>query len=199
MLFAAGAVWGEQWVHSLSARNGQIVRSTTWWTLAVAGLCTAAVTLPLAPFNSAWWRLADRVNGNFNYEIGYRELVERIAKVRDTLPMEERARLGILVVDVGEAGAVNLYGPRFSLPGAISGMNSYWLRGFGNPPPETLIVVGMNRSFLDKSLASCQLVGQLTDGYAKVNSALNGYTDIFVCRRLHQPWPDFWKHFQSYG
>ena len=199
MLFAAGSVWGEQWVQSLSARNAETVRSTSWWTLAVAGLCTAAVTLPLAPFNSAWWRLADRVNGNFNYEIGYRELVERIAKVRDTLPMEERARLGILVADVGEAGAVNLYGPPFSLPRAISGMNSYWLRGFGNPPPETLIVVGMNRNFLDKSFASCQLVGHFTDGYEKVNTALNGYTDIFVCRRLHQPWPAFWKHLQSYG
>jgi hypothetical protein len=28
---------------------------------------------------------------------------------------------------------------------AICGMNSHWLRGYGDPPPETVIVVGMSR------------------------------------------------------
>ncbi|HMD98371.1 MAG TPA: hypothetical protein VKM93_13700 [Terriglobia bacterium] len=31
------------------------------------------------------------MNGYFNYEIGWPELVERAAKVRDALPLEERA------------------------------------------------------------------------------------------------------------
>ena len=83
-------------------------------------LCASALTLPMAPLNSAWWRVANRMNGAFNYEIGYREMVATVAKVRDTLPVEERARLGVFAGDVGEAGAINLYGPAYGLPTAIS-------------------------------------------------------------------------------
>ncbi|HMD98370.1 MAG TPA: hypothetical protein VKM93_13695 [Terriglobia bacterium] len=54
MLLAAGAVWGERWVSSLSARIALSVRQITWRALAVSGLITAAVTLPVAPLNSAW-------------------------------------------------------------------------------------------------------------------------------------------------
>jgi hypothetical protein len=42
---------------------------------------------------------------------------------------------GILAGNYGEAGAINLYGPAYDLPEAISGINSYWLRGYGDPPP----------------------------------------------------------------
>ncbi len=199
MLLAAGAVWGEQWVSSLSARSALTVRRITWRALAVGGLVVAAVTIPLAPVNSAWWRVADRQNGCFNYEIGYQEMVATVAQVRDTLPVEERTRLGIFAGDVGEAGAVNLYGPAYGLPQAISWMNSYWPRGYGDPPPETVIVVGMHRDLLDQNFASCELVGHLTNPYGITNSAIDGYADVFVCRHLRQPWPDFWKHFRSFG
>jgi hypothetical protein len=36
---------------------------------------------------------------------------------------------GILAGNYGKAGAINLYGPAYGLPEAISGINSYWLRG----------------------------------------------------------------------
>jgi hypothetical protein len=199
MLLAAGAVWGERWVRSLSAPRACTVRQTTWWALAVAGLTAAAVTLPVAPVNSAWWRVADGLNGNFNMQFGYREMVETVAKIRDVLPIEERTRLGILAGDVGEAGAINLYGPAYGLPTAISGMNSYWARGYGNPPPETLIVVGLHRDVLDQSFASCELVGHLANRYGIENSAIDGYADVFLCQHLRQPWPEFWQHFRYYG
>ena len=199
MLLAAGAVWGERWVSSLSARRALTVRHITWRALAWGGLIVGAVTIPLAPVNSAWWRVADSLNGNFNSDIGWPDMVETVAKIRDTLPVEERARLGILAGDVGEAGAVNLYGPAYGLPTAISGMNSYWQRGYGNPPPEVVIVVGLHRDLLDQNFQSCEWVGHLTNRYGIVNGAIDGYADVFLCRHLRQPWPDFWKHFQYYG
>ena len=61
-------------------------------------------------------RLADRMNGNFNYEIGWPDLVETVAQIRDTLPIQDQATLGILAGDEGEAGAVNLYAPQSSCP-----------------------------------------------------------------------------------
>jgi hypothetical protein len=200
MLFAAGAIWGERWVSSLSTRSALIVRRITWRTLAVAGLTTAAVTLPVAPLNSAWWRAADHLNGgNFNMQIGWPELVETVVKIRDALPAREPASLGILAGDEGEAGAVNLYGPAYGLPRAISGMNSNWLRGYGDPPPQTVIVVGERRDFVEQNFESCELAGRLTNRYGIENDSVTGYTDVFVCRNLRQPWPEFWKHFRYYG
>ncbi|HKM79892.1 MAG TPA: glycosyltransferase family 39 protein [Candidatus Acidoferrum sp.] len=200
MLLAAGAVWGEQWLSSLSARSALIVRRITWRTLAVAGLTTAAVTLPIAPLNSAWWRVADNMNGgNFNMQIGWPELVETVAKIRDSLPAQDRARLGVLAGDEGETGAVNLYGPAYGLPSAISGMNSNWLRGYGDPPPQTLIVLGEHRDFVERNFESCELVGQVTNRYGINNVTIDGYADLFVCRNLRQPWPVFWEHFRYYG
>jgi len=92
VLPAAGAVWGEQWVSSLSAQSALTIRQITWWTVAMAGLGAAAVTLPLAPANSAWWRLPDAMNGNFNYEFGYREMVETVARFAIDCPYSNAPR-----------------------------------------------------------------------------------------------------------
>ena len=199
VLLAAGAVWGEQWARSLSTRSALTVRRTTWGVLAVAGVGAAAVTLPVAPLNSTWWRVAEGINGNFNYQIGWPDLVETVAKIREALPVQEQARLGILARDDGEAGAVNFYGPAYGLPRAISGMNSNWQRGYGDPPPETVIAVGWDRDFLNRHFESCELAGRLTNRYGIENSAIDGYADVFVCRHLRQPWPEFWEHFRYYG
>jgi 4-amino-4-deoxy-L-arabinose transferase-like glycosyltransferase len=199
MLLAAGAVWAEQWLNSLSASAAAMARSITWRALLIAGLSTAALTVPIAPLGSAWWRVADTVNGNFNMEIGWPELAETVAAIRTALPAEEQARLGILAGDEGETGAINLYGPQYGLPQAISGMNSNWMRGYGDPPPQTVITLGLKRDVLDPVFGSCTWAGRLTNRYGIENATIDGYDDVFVCRNIRQPWPDFWKHFRYYG
>jgi hypothetical protein len=90
----------------------------------------AAIVLPIAPPGSLWWRFPDKAHGgDFNEEIGWPELVQTIASIRDSQPVEERSGLGILAGDSGQAGAINLYGPALRLPRAICGMNSHWIRG----------------------------------------------------------------------
>jgi len=199
MLFAAGAVWGERWVASLSTRRALVIRRTTWRALAIGALVDAAIVLPIAPPGSLWWQFADRANGgNFNEEIGWPEFVQTIASIRDSLPVEERSRLGILAGDSGQAGAINLYGSTLKLPRAICGMNSHWLRGYGDPPPETVIVVGMSRDFAQRAFESCQIAGHVSNRFGIGNSTIRN-PDIFVCHSLQQPWPQFWRGFQYYG
>jgi hypothetical protein len=149
--------------------------------------------------NPSWWKAANRVNDDFREEIGWPELVETIAGIHASLPPEEQAHVGILAGNYGEAGAIDLYGPAHGLPKAISGINSYWLRGYGDPPPWTLIVVGISREFLERNFESCVLAGHVTNRYGVLNEETTRQPDLFVCRQLRQPWPAFWKDFQYYG
>jgi hypothetical protein len=101
--------------------------------------------------------------------------------------------------DEGEAGAVNLYGRAFGLTRAISGMNSNWLRGYGDPPPQTVIAVGFKPDELSQIFASCQVAARLSNPYGVVNDSFRDRDQVYVCRNIRSPWLEFWKHFQYYG
>jgi hypothetical protein len=143
--------------------------------------------------------VAVKANGDLREEVGWPELVQTVAKIRDSLPAQERDHLGILAGNYGEAGAIDLYGPRYGLPAAISGINSFWLRGYGEPPPETLIVVGLSSHFVQSNFSGCQVAGHTWNRFGVENEETRDHTDIFVCRGLKQSWPAFWKDFQYYG
>ena len=180
-------------------RKARLVRGAIWAALAVDVVIAGAVALPLAPVNSAWWRFAARVDVVFPEEIGWPELVETVAQVRDRLPPSERERLGILAGNYGEVGALNLYGEKYGLPRAISGVNSSWERGYGNPAPETLIVVGFPRDFLQKRFRSCELAGRTWNRYGVTNEETVEDPDIFVCRGLRGSWDAFWKEVRGFA
>jgi hypothetical protein len=196
---AAGAVWGESWIGAKSPRAQRRITRTVWISLAIGALAVFALTLPIAPVQSTWWRIANATNTCFSMEIGWPELAATVAQVRDSLPVEERSGVGILAADEGETGAVNLYGRAYGLKEAISGMNSNWLRGYGNPPPQTVIAVGFKRSELDQIFARCEVAARLSNPYGIVNDAIGDRAQVYVCRDIRLPWPEFWKHFQYYG
>ena len=62
----------------------------------------------------------------------------------------------ILAGNYGEAGALDLYGPEYGLPRVITGANSLWARGYGDPAPETAIVVGFDRPYAGQFFKSCE-------------------------------------------
>jgi hypothetical protein len=196
MLLAAGAVWGEHWLASIEPRAQAAVLRTTWSSLLIGGLITMSLVVPVAPVDSTWWRVADAANDCFRMEIGWPELAATVAQVRDSLPAADRAHLGILAGDEGETGAINLYGQAHGLPPAISGMNSNWLRGYGDPPPQTIIAVGLSRDFLERNFLSCTWAAHPSNSYGVVNETIG---EVYVCGGPRQGWPEFWKRFQYYG
>jgi 4-amino-4-deoxy-L-arabinose transferase-like glycosyltransferase len=199
MLYAAGAAWGERWLATLRHPWANTVRVLAGAALVFDAAFMGAITLPIAPIQSRWWKLANSMNGDLSEEIGWPELVQTVAQIRDTLPAEERAHLGILGTNYGEAGAINLYGPKYGLPPAISGVNSFWQRGYGNPPPQTLIVLGLSRSFMARTFDSCQLSAHTWNPYNVANEETVDHPDIYVCRGLKSSWPEFWKDFRYFG
>lgn len=199
MLLAAGAVLADLWLARVSRVWARVWKGAVGVTLAAGGLIAAAVVLPAAPVNSQWWDFASDKNGDLREEIGWPELAQTVAGIRDGLPAHDRERLGILAGNYGEAGALNLYGPAYGLPQAISGIDSYWLRGYPDPPPQTLIVVGLSREFVEHNFESCELAGHITNRFNVKNEETTRHAEIYLCRRLKQPWPEFWKHFRYFG
>ena len=155
--------------------------------------------LPFVPVNSLWWRVQDATTHQLNMQIGWPELAATVAHVRDSIPASDRAALGVMAADEGEAGAVNLYGRAYGLPRAISGMNSNWLRGYGDPAPQTVIAVGFKPDELNPIFASCQVAAQLSNPHGVVNDIFRDREPVYVCRNIRSPWPEFWKNFQYYG
>ena len=199
MLYAAGAVWGEGWLATLQRGRAMAIRTVVWAGLAIGVISTIAFWMPTAPVNSRWWTISNHVQGDHREEIGWPELVQEVAKIRDSLTPEERAHLGIIGTNYGEAGAINLYGPQYGLPRAISGVNSFWYRGYGDPPPQTVIVIGLNRKYMDESFESCRLAGHTWNQYGVKNEETADHPDIYVCGPPKDGWPKFWEDFRYYG
>jgi 4-amino-4-deoxy-L-arabinose transferase-like glycosyltransferase len=195
MLIAAGAVAWQKWLGGLSIRKQGLVGGMALSALAVGAAGSAALALPIAPVDSGLWRFTSRVHDLFVEQIGWPELVETVAGIYSSLPVEDQRQAGILTGNYGEAGAINLYGPAYGLPVAISGVNSYWLRGYGDPPPQVLIVLDLR---LSSAFERCDLAGQVTNRYGIRNEEA-GHPAIYVCRGLRQPWPAFWESLRSYG
>ncbi len=199
MLYAAGAAWWERRAAG-AAKPGM---RRLGWALAIAltfdlGLISA-LTLPLAPPGTRWFQAANAADHDLREEIGWRELVKTAAQVRDSLPAAERAGVGVLAANYGEAGAIDLYGPRYGLPRAISGINSFRRDGYGNPPPRELIVIGLSRGYAERQFAGCRLTAHTHNRYHLRNEEAGDHPDIFVCQAPRAGWPAFWKKFKYYG
>jgi 4-amino-4-deoxy-L-arabinose transferase-like glycosyltransferase len=199
MLIAAGSCQAERRLAALSGRRLALRRIWQYGGLAVVSLLLMALFWPLAPVNSPWGQVETTAISEYREEIGWRELVGTIAGIRSSLPASEQAGVGILAGNYGEAAAVDLYGPAYGLPAAISGIDSYWLRGYGNPPPQTLIVVGLSQQDAARIFQSCQLAGHTSNRYGVKNEETRDHPDIFVCRQPRVPWPELWPYFQHFG
>jgi hypothetical protein len=199
MLAAGGAVWWEQRLTCLAhPRWARALRRTTWCVMSVFAALILALLLPLAPPGSAWWRVISQNNAQLNSEIGWPELAQQVARVYHALPDSEKAHTAILADSSGEAGSIGLYGPAYGLPRVISGFNSYWQQGYGNPPPQTVIVLGFPTSFL-VNFEDCTFIAPISTPYNIQNDETIYHKSIHLCHHLRQPWPDFWQHFQYFG
>jgi hypothetical protein len=191
MLIAAGLVLWERWRASPAPNKLVSILSPSWTELAIVGVLFGALTLPLAPINSGWWDVVSEVHDVFTEQIGWHEMIATVGGIYADLPEDEKARTGILTEENDEAAALNLYGNQYGLPKAISGSDTFWLRGYGNPPPETVILVGVERSRADSWFEDCQQAGTTTNSYGIDNDLANP-PDIFVCRNLRMTWPRLW-------
>lgn len=197
MLIAAGTTLMISLVEQKNIARKLVLASALSMMLIAGGYVVAIVT-PMAPVGSNWWRHALEANGDLREEFGWSEMTAEVARIWETLPEAERQRTVIYGSNYGEAGAINLYGPRYGLPKAISGVNSFWERGYGDKEPDTVIVLGSLRERLDERFESVTFAGRMPNPLG-IDNEESRRPEIYICRRPKAPWHVVWPQIRSFG
>lgn len=193
-LFAGGGLWFEE---RLAARRRTTIRPLA---LFVAGaLAALPLTLPVLPVDTLARRPWEgKLNKDLSATVGWENAVRQVATVVDTLPPAERKDVVLLTGDYGMAGAIDLYGPRYGLPGAISGHNSYWWWGpHGAADTATTIAINMPTSILDSIFSTVVPAGRIETGHGVWTEEQGD--SIVICRSQITPWASAWNSIRDYG
>lgn len=124
---------------------------------------------------------------------GWPDLVRAVAKAYDSVPAQDRADTGIYANDFATAGAIDLLGPKYGLPKAISGHQSYWLWGPRNYTGRTMAVVGATPDDAQNWFNDVTVVADLHNTYAGTAYGWANKT-VLLCRgkkfaSLTEVWP----------
>lgn len=149
---------------------------------------SALIALPVLPVSFA--NVPSTVNETLAETIGWPELVNQVADLVDSLPDIDRESTVILTSSYGEAGAIDLFGPKHGLPPAYSAHNSY--ADFRQPDDEaaTTLAVGYRVATLESYFRSCEEVAEVDNGYGIDNEAQG--KPLVVCHGLISDWDDTW-------
>jgi hypothetical protein len=208
MLFAAGALVCE---HFLSERHRwRWVKPTYIVSLFLLGTMLAPVVMPILPPASYGQTMAF-VGGNAGVQVenrvasvlpqqladrfGWDTMTAMVARVYHSLPHDEQTVACILTENYGEAGAINLYGPAYHLPEAISGQNSYYLWGPGKCTGAVMILLGYPLSTLQPFFASVTQAAVITCSYCM---AAENSLPIYVGRHLKYSMQAVWPQIKHY-
>ena len=123
LLYAAGAVAVAPYLSQGSSRLR--------WTLAAApavllALAMLPIAVPVLPAQNMASIGIYKIRTDYADMVCWPEFTATVAEVYDSLPHGERARTQILVGNYGEAGAIDVYGPRYHLPPALSGHLTFY-------------------------------------------------------------------------
>ena len=110
--------------------------------------------------------LAEPMPHYYSWCFGWEEMVKGVAKAYYSVPPEHRADVAVFATNFAPAGAIDLIGPKYGLPKAISGHQSYWLWGPRNYSGQTMIVVGVKREDASKWFDEVTVITELYNPYA---------------------------------
>ena len=198
LLFAGGGVIWEMW---LSVRAAW-VKVAYPVVLIVTGAMLAPLAIPALPpetyirYTKAMHLAPPAIETHklgplpqiFADQFGWPEMVETVAHVYNSLPADVRSQTAIFAQSYGQASAIDLFGPKYGLPPAISGHQSYFLWGPRDYTGASMIVMGDNRRNLERQFASVEKVAHIDHPY----SMPYNHVDVYYCQGLKAPLADVW-------
>lgn len=199
ILFAGGAIFWERWIAG---------KSLIWvkWSYGVlmilCGALLAPTLLPLLPpesyirYSAATHLQQPRLENHklgplpqlFADQFGWQDMTATVARVYNSLPPQERARTGIFGQNYGQAGAIDLFGPRYGLPPAISEHQSYFLWGDRGYSGESMIVMQGSQKELEQIYSSVRKVAHVSHPYSMPYE----HFDVYYCKGIREPLEELW-------
>jgi hypothetical protein len=122
-------------------------------------------------------------------------MVQQVARVYNSLPAEERARTAIFCNSWGEAAAIDLFGPRYGLPRAISMHNNYWYWGPRDYTGDIVIVLGSDGQGDREHFQSVKAAGSVEHPYSRRDE----HFTVWVCLGLNQNLQDLWPKLKKFN
>lgn len=126
----------------------------------------------------------------------WKELTNNVSHAYNKLTNEEKSQTAIIAGNYAEAGAINIYGPQYNLPKAISTHLDYYNWKPKNLDPKNLIIVGgINaQRNLYVFCSSLTLVGNVYSPYGLPFEN----QPILLCRDLKKPLNDIWPSIKNW-
>jgi hypothetical protein len=205
LLFAGGSVMWETW---LDRPRLQWLKLAYAALMLGAGVVLSPLVIPVLPpetyirYTQALHLQPPRIETHklgplpqiYADQFGWEEMTATVARVYNSLPPEVRARTAIFGQNYGQAGAIDLFGPKYGLPPAISGHQNYFLWGPRDYTGESMIVMAGRQDDLERRFASVQRVARVYHPYSMPFE----HFDVFYCRGLHQPLKDIWPQVKNW-
>jgi hypothetical protein len=206
-LLAAAAVFVEEMLPGI--RWGKVARTLAAVYLLVAGVLVLPWSLPILPIdflssisgNAKFiYQSLREFNGGSMYmpqlltgRLGWDEFVQDVAGVYNQLPAEDRRVAGIYTDDYGPAGAIDLMGPRYGLPHAVSGSLTYYLWGPGYSW-DVMVIVTSRTNHLSVFFDQCTQKAAIRNEY---DAPLDNLY-VFVCKKPKIPADVIWTSLKNY-
>jgi 4-amino-4-deoxy-L-arabinose transferase-like glycosyltransferase len=181
LVLAAGAVAAERLVSVRSQKMQGVLKPASFVWLLIAIVLVLPVVLPVLPLD-AFVRYQShlaikpaKTERSFEGailpqyyadELPWENTVATVASVYHSLTPEEQQKTAIFCDNYGEAAAIDFFGPKYGLPKAISGHQSYFLWGPRNYTGEIVILVGESDADARKEFASVQIAATQDTPYA---------------------------------
>jgi hypothetical protein len=210
MLFAAGAAGLDDGLSLWRATAGRRRPKRVIVVLVLAaGTVTAPLVLPILPperyvaYEEALGFAPPKTEKGhrgplpqiFGDQFGWEELVAEVAAIYDSLPPEDRSRAAIFANNYGEAGAINLFGPKHGLPPAISGHQTHFFWGPRGHTGEIVIVLQGDRDDLLEVFESVEQAGEHHHPWGMEEEN----RPIYLCRGLKLPLADLWPRVKHWN
>jgi len=188
----------------LAAGSAALVRSgdgaprrAWWWAFGVQLAVAVVLGLPVLPLTAVHSLGLEGFRTEWGDMVGWEELVDTVADVRDALPADERGSVQIFASNYGDAGAIEILGPRRNLPPAISGHNTYTFWGPPEETSQTVITVGFPMRIVESFFDRCEQAATLTNPYGIRNETAG--TAVLVCRNPKGTWAETWPQLRHYS
>ena len=192
-LLAAGAVTLER---RTRRRPQSRLVPVTIGALVLGGIALAPVVAPILPPRTLAALMSSPIQPAAD-RFGWPQFVGTVVAVYRRLPAGQQAETTILAGNYGEAAALDLLGPAYHLPAALSPHNTYYFWGQGVRPGAVVIATDFQRAELTPYFTVVRQVAIVPAQDGIQNEEVG--RPVWICYGLRRPWTSVWRQLRNFS